>query len=280
MYGLSAKFTKSSKSTSTSVEQPEKPWKRLHVDFAGPFCGSMWLILVDAQSKWPEVIQMTSTTASRTVDVLRSLFSRFGIPHQLVSDNGPQFVSEEYKQFCEQNGIRRVLVAPYHPSSNGEAERFVQTFKSAMRKAGTKKLQLSLTQFLLRYRTTPHPATGKTPAELIFGRQIRTRLDLLHPSQKEECLKLRKEEKERKLRQLSTGETVWMRNYRGTDKWIPGVVMSKFGPLSYKIRANGQTHRRHIDQLKKRSKNDVDSDSDDFVDFPSKPSPVIPVPES
>ena len=67
-------------------EQPEKPWKRLHIDFAGPFCGSMWLILVDAQSKWPEVIQMKSTTASKTVEVLRSLFSRFGIPHQLVSE--------------------------------------------------------------------------------------------------------------------------------------------------------------------------------------------------
>ena len=83
-----------------SWEQPEKSWKRLHIDFAGPFCGSMWLILVDAQSKWPEVIQMKSTTASKTVEVLRSLFSRFGIPHQLVSDNGPQFVSDEYKQFC------------------------------------------------------------------------------------------------------------------------------------------------------------------------------------
>ena len=81
-------------------EQPEKPWKCLHIDFAGPFCGSMWLVLVDAQSKWPEVMQMKSTTASKTVEVLRSLFSRFGIPHQLVSDNGPQFVSDEYKQFC------------------------------------------------------------------------------------------------------------------------------------------------------------------------------------
>ena len=175
----------------------------------------MWLILVDAQSKWPEVIQMTSTTVSRTVEVLRLLFSRFGIPHQLVCDNGSQFVSEEYKQFCEQNGIRRVLVASYHPSSNGETERFVQTFKAAMRKADPKKIQLlCLTQFLLRYRTTPHPATGKIPVELIFGRQLRTILDLLHPSQKEACLKARKEEKEEKLRQLSPGEAVWMRSYR------------------------------------------------------------------
>ena len=225
-------------------EQPSQPWKRLHVDFAGPFCGSMWMILVDAKSKWPEVIQMKSTTASRTIEVLRSLFSRFGIPHQLVSDNGPQFVSEEYKQFCEQNGIRRTLVAPYHPSSNGEAERFVQTFKSAMRKADQQNLQLSLTRFLLRYRTTPHPATGKTPAELVFGRQIRTRLDLLHPSQKEEYRRARSN---RNLRKLKAGDLVWMRSYQGKDKWIPGVVLSKSGPLSYTICANDQNHRRHID---------------------------------
>ena len=84
---------------------PEKPWKHLHIDFAGPLCGLMWLILVDAQSKWLEVIQMKSTKASKTVEVVRSLFSQFGISHQLVSDNGPQFVSDEYKQICKQNGI-------------------------------------------------------------------------------------------------------------------------------------------------------------------------------
>ena len=225
----------------------------------------MWLILVDAQTKWPEVIQMKSTTASKTIEVLRSLFSRFGIPHELVSDNGPQFVSDEYKQFCEQNRIRRILVAPYHPSSNGEAERFVQTFKAALRKADQKGLQLALTQFLLRYRTTPHPATGKTPAELIFGRQVRTRLDLIHPSQKEIQKGERGKRKEtRKAREFEVGEPVWMRNYSGSEKWIPGIVISKSGPLSYTIGTDGQEHRRHIDQLKKRTRQE--SYGDDIGD--------------
>ena len=63
---------------------------------AGPFEGSMWLIVVDAHTKWPEVIAMKSTTASNTIATLRSLFARYGIPPQVVSDNGPQFMSEEY----------------------------------------------------------------------------------------------------------------------------------------------------------------------------------------
>jgi len=209
----------------------------------------MWLISVDGQTKWPEVIQMKTTTASKTTEVLRSLLSPFGIPHQLVSDNGPQFVSEEYKQFCEQNGIRRILVAPYHPSSNGEAERFIQMFKAAMRKTEQKGLQVALTQFLLRYRTTPHPVTGKTPAELIFGREIRTRLDLLHHSQKKNFQESQKrqEKGKKQTRELKVGDPVWMRNYCGTEKWIPGVVMSKSGPSIYIILAVLQEHRRHID---------------------------------
>ena len=98
---------------------PNSPaWKQLHIDFAGPFEGQMWLIIVDTCSKWPEVIAMTSTTAVKTVDILRSVFSRYGIPDQIITDNGPQFTAEEFKQFCIGNGINHILTAPYHPSTN------------------------------------------------------------------------------------------------------------------------------------------------------------------
>jgi len=91
----------------------------------------MYLIAVDAHSKWPEVVQMKTTTATQTIIVLRQMFCAYGIPEQLVSDNGPQFSSTEFAQFCSANGIKHIRVAPYHPSSNGLAERFVQTFKTA-----------------------------------------------------------------------------------------------------------------------------------------------------
>ena len=112
---------------------PSAPLKRIHIDFAGPFQGKMFLIIVDAHSKWPEVIVMPSTTSQRTTVVLSTYFARYGLPEQLVSDNGPQFTSHEFETFIQQQGIKHIKSAPYHPSTNGLAERFVQTFKNSMR---------------------------------------------------------------------------------------------------------------------------------------------------
>ena len=76
---------------------PTRPWARLHMDFAGPMDGRMFLVVVDAHSKWLEVIPMKTATALTTVRQLRTLFSRFGIPECIVSDNGPQFAAEEFR---------------------------------------------------------------------------------------------------------------------------------------------------------------------------------------
>ena len=82
------------------MEKSWKPWRCLHIDFAGPYEGSMWLIVIDAATKWPEVIRMNNNMAAEwTIDVLQSLFSRLGLPNQIVSGNGPQFTSEAYQLF-------------------------------------------------------------------------------------------------------------------------------------------------------------------------------------
>ena len=94
---------------------PSKPWQRVHLDYAGPFQGRMFLIAVDAFSKWPEVKIMTSTTVSATLDTLREWFCTHGIPEQLVTDNGPQFTADAFKEFTQLNGIRHIKSAPYHP---------------------------------------------------------------------------------------------------------------------------------------------------------------------
>ena len=89
----------------------------------------MYLIVVDAHFKWPEVIEMWSTTASKTITELRKIFASYGLPQQVISDNKPQFASKEFAKFTAQNGIKRIQVAPYHSSSNGLAERYVQSSK-------------------------------------------------------------------------------------------------------------------------------------------------------
>ena len=142
--------------------------------------GRMILVVVDAHSKWPEANVMTSTTA---ISVLREMFARNGIPKQLVSDNGPQFCSEEFARFFRDNGVEHTRTIPYHPSSNGAAERFVQTIKLSLRASLQTGMPLdqALVVFLLHYRVTPHWTTWVAPCTLFCGRTLRTRLDLLTP---------------------------------------------------------------------------------------------------
>ena len=161
-------------------EWPEEPWKRVHLDFAGPFLGHMYLIATDAHSKWVEVKIMSKITASHTILELRDIFATLGSPDTVVTDNGPTFTSSEFRLFMSHNGIKHITVSPYHPSSNGLAERSVQTFKRAMVKISGGSVRERVCKFLTRYRCTPHSTTGLSPAELMFGRNIRTHIDLLH----------------------------------------------------------------------------------------------------
>lgn len=124
---------------------------------------------------------MKSTTTASTTVCLQELFSRFGLPEVLVTDNGPQFISDEFRHFVKSIGARHIRTAPYHPSSHGLAERFVQTFKVALRKSSEPALT-ALHSFLLLYRNTPHATTRETPAYLLLGRNLRMKLDSLRPS--------------------------------------------------------------------------------------------------
>ncbi|KAA3674546.1 uncharacterized protein DEA37_0009003 [Paragonimus westermani] len=98
----------------------EKPWQRLHLDFAVPVNGQNYMILVDA-FKWPEVVPMTNPNSISLISELNKLFSYFGIPETIVSDNGSQFTSATFQTFCEHHGIQQKFSPPYHPQSNGQA---------------------------------------------------------------------------------------------------------------------------------------------------------------
>ena len=257
---------------------PSNPWHRVHVDFAGPFMGQHFLIMVDAHSKWPEVIPMTVTTAERTVIEMRKTFAVHGLPCQIVSDNGPQFTSYHFTDFLKQNGIKHIRSAPYHPATNGEAERFVQTFKNAMKAAkydsGT--IETKLARFLLAYRNTPNSTTGQSPAELLFHRTLRTRLSLLKPSMYNTVMQSQAAQKEQhdkkgRERQFEVNQQVLIENQKKNPKWISGVVVEKLGPLSYKVKVGNEIWRRHIDQLLATSKHSAGSTDDSFEVWPNFP---------
>ncbi|KAK6012573.1 integrase core domain protein, partial [Ostertagia ostertagi] len=110
-------------------ETPAGVWQRLHLDFAETSDGKRWLVIVDAKSKWPEVVKMGATTVEKTIEKLKDIFSIHGLPEQIVVDNGPQFIAREFKEYCIRRNIELIFIPPYHHNSNGEAERFVQTFK-------------------------------------------------------------------------------------------------------------------------------------------------------
>ena len=148
---------------------PSRPWTRIHIDYAGPFLNHMFLIIVDAHSKWVEVFKTNSSSTATTIAYLRQTFARFGMPTTIVSDNGPSFSSKEFEEFVLSNGISHVTTAPYHPQSNGLAEKMVQTFKNSLKKQEDGSLDVKMARFLISYRSTPHSSTGKTPAELLFG---------------------------------------------------------------------------------------------------------------
>ena len=107
---------------------------------------------------------MNTSTSSATIENLRMAFATHGLPEIVVTDNGSNFVSKEFEEFLKQNGIRHIRTAPYHPASNGQAERAIQTFKEGMKKMSGGNVETRVSRFLARYRITPQTSTGVSPA--------------------------------------------------------------------------------------------------------------------
>ncbi|KRX70014.1 Uncharacterized protein T06_15952 [Trichinella sp. T6] len=239
-----------------SWETPNNPWSRLHIDFAGPFQGKTFLIVVDAFSKWLEVIPISEMSTRTVIEELRQLFATHGLPNTIVSDNAAQFASAEFQQFLKRGEIRHARIAPFHPASNGQAERMVRTTKEALRKMVHGSWKQRLANFLFSQRVTPCATTGKSPAELLMKRRLRTVLDRIHPDIEEEAIEgncdVIKPDKQ-KIRIFAPDDLVFARNYAHGPKWCPATIVAPTGPVSYKVKTtDGQLWKRHLDQLRKR----------------------------
>ena len=239
-------------------EFPGGPWRRIHLDFAGPIEGKMLLVIVDAYSKWPEVVVMEEVTAERTVEELRNTLARWGLPLQIVTDNGPQFISETFRRFMKLNNIKHITTSPYHPATNGLAERFVQTLKQSLRvsKKEDRTLQHRVATFLINYRNASHSTTEESPAQLMIGRELRSRLHLLKPNLKDTVMKAQTAQVQRRTatpdRTFEIGEWVMVRDYRraAKEKWQQAVVKTKLGCKTYLLEMRGGgVWKRHVDQM-------------------------------
>ena len=243
-------------------EFPSKPWSRIHIDYAGPIEGQMYLVVIDAYSKWLEVIATSGCTSKITVSKLRQLFCTHGLPDVIVSDNATCFSSEEFQNFVEKNGIRHITSAPYHPATNGLAENAVKTFKTALKKCEGSKDDI-LYRFLFDYRIMPHVTTGVPPCELMMKRRLKTRFDLLRPDLDNYVVKKQeaqarnyKGNKCKIVKSFEAGDHVYFKNYaRGGPPNTSGIVEECTGPVSCKILSSeGNVVHRHFDQMFKQEK--------------------------
>lgn len=249
---------------------PSQPWSRLHIDFAGPMEHQMILVIIDAHSKWIEAIPMMQATSANTIETLERLFAQYGIPDVVVTDNGTAFVSGDFERFLVQLGITHKTSAPYHPATNGQAERAVQVVQQGLKKNKVGTMKSRLAKILMDYRTTPHSTMGETPAKLLQNRELKTLIQLVKPSidhrvsvaQQKQALN-----KGRKSQQWNSGTKVWVRNFRPGPLWIPGKILIVNGAVHYTIELdNGQIVSRHADHVKLRSSSTiVSSTSEDEI---------------
>ncbi|CAG9110788.1 unnamed protein product [Plutella xylostella] len=246
--------------------RPAAPWERIHIDYM-TVTQKNYLIVVDAYSKWVECILMDNSTSSNALIVkLKYLFTTFGLPKIIVSDNDVKINSDEFKAFCKNNGVEHVTSPIYHPCSNGLAENSVKTCKKMIKSiiinniVNSKTLNEKLNDYLFEFRNTMHCTTGYTPAYLMFGRNLRTKLDLILPPNKVESSVSQEPNKHICKRSFNIGDLVWARWFiNRKPRWCKGVIKDRLGNRMFSVYFIdfNECERRHIDQLIKRSNGEL-----------------------
>jgi len=150
---LCAKFNTSNKELLISSVLPEYLWQKLGSDLFH-LKGNHYLLLVDYFSCYVEITKLASTTSSAVISGMKLIFARHDIPELLISDNGPQYVSKEFKEFSEKYNFKYITSSPHFPQSNGQVEKTVKTVKQLLSQSNDTFLTL------LTYQATPFPWCG------------------------------------------------------------------------------------------------------------------------
>ncbi|GFO49293.1 integrase core domain protein [Plakobranchus ocellatus] len=163
-----------------SIPLPESSWQKVAIDVTGPFLiapqsSKFLVVLIDYKSKFPEILMASKVRSLTIIGWLDEIFSRFGASDELVSDNGPQFISMEFTNFLQKYNIHHTLTAVYNPQENGCVERFNQYLKHGIQAfhASGEAWASGIQALLLNYRATAATPPGRSPGEVMFHRSLR-----------------------------------------------------------------------------------------------------------
>ncbi|KAL1447311.1 hypothetical protein WDU94_000006 [Cyamophila willieti] len=240
------------------LPMPSRAWERVATDLF-TVDGQDYLVLVDSYSMWIEMFATRKKSAQELIRLMKSTFSRYGVPDTLYSDNQP-FNSEPYRLFAKEWNFNLVFSSPTYSQSNGLAEKSVAICKSLLKKSKEDNTDLNIA--LLNYRNTTVAGLSYSPSELFFNRKLKTKLpvnsEVLKPklnvnyedNWKNKTMKQEEHYNQhvKLLPELKNNDQVFMRL---NEKWTPGKVISKDeNPRSYQVESNGRMFRRNRVHLK------------------------------
>lgn len=260
---------------------PQSPWVDVAIDFLGPLpSGDYLLVIIDYFSRYKEVEVLRKITAFETAKCLENIFVRLGYPRTITLDNGRQFVSNEFDTYCKTRGIVLNRTTPYWPQENGLVERQNRSLVKRLKisQALKKDWKEDLLTYLSMYYSTPQSTTGKTPTELMYGRNIRTKLPSLQDistavpvpftdfSDRDQQEKERGKENEdvrrrAKLSEVVVGDKVLVKNLLPGNKLTPTfnpttmTVTAKEGARVTVEDSNGRVYQRNSSHLKRLDSN-------------------------
>ena len=188
---------------------PVVPWSKVGTDLCH-LKNKDYVIVVDYTTNYFDLSKPPNTRSSTVIAHTKSIFSKYGIPLEVFSDNGPEFSSHEYKLFAQEYDFKHTTSSPEFPENNGLVERTIHTVKKTLRK--TFKANENPCLALLALRTASSPNNGPSPSQLFYGRQTRTvvpSLSILPNSKIKQKLKYEQlKEQRRQLPELHPGEEV------------------------------------------------------------------------
>jgi hypothetical protein len=240
-------------------EVPSRAWAVVSSDLF-ELNNRIYIIVVDHYSNFFEYELLSAATSGLVIRAMEQMFAKYGIPEKMITDNGTQYVSDEFKKFSREYGFDHSTTSPRFPQANGKAERAVGVCKQLMQKSLIAKSDFYVA--LLDFRNTPQAEIGLSPAQRMFGRRTRSLIPAVSkkfeqqqlPNVKQRIESSRAKQKQyfdegsKELPELKVGDTVRMR-LPGQKTWSRGTVVKKAGVRSFVVRVNGKNYRRNRRQV-------------------------------